>query len=122
MKFANRQIEELPLANLTVPQFLAVGIETTKALGWVFGDINTTGFIAYTNNGFPAWNAEVRVKISNGIAVLQCQSSGSDVTHARENKRILQSFISTFNSLKGTLVFQNPATEYEKIRSDFSSN
>ena len=100
MKFANKQIEELPLTNLTIPRFLALAIETSKLLGWVFGDINTTGFIAYTDNGFSSWNAEVRLKVKNGLATLQSESRGDGVKDVRENKKNLQNFTSTFNCLK----------------------
>src|SRR5450432_1037031 len=103
MKFANKQIEQLSLTNLTIPQFLALAIETSKSLGWVFGDINSTGFIAYTNNAFSSWNAEVRLKIKDGLAILQSKSRGDDVNDVKENKKNLQSFISTFNSLRKSL-------------------
>jgi hypothetical protein len=122
MKFANKQIEEIPLINLTIPQFLILAMETSRLLGWVFGDINTTGFIAYTNNGFSSWNAEVKLKIKNGLAILQSQSRGDDVLDVRENKKNLQRFISTFNGLKKSLAHKEPLPKYEKLRSRFSSN
>ena len=122
MKFANKQIEQLPLTNLTIPQFLTLAIETSNLLGWVFGDINATGFIAYTNNGLFSWNAEVRLKIKNGLAILQSESRGDDVTDVRENKKNLQNFISTFNSLKKSLTLKELVPEYEKLKSNFSSN
>jgi hypothetical protein len=121
MKFA-KQVEQLPLTNLTIPQFLTLAIETSKLLGWVFGDINTTGFIAYTNNGFSSWNAEVRLKVKNGSATLQSESRGDDVTHVMENKKNLQSFILTFNRLKKSLEHKEVVPEYKKFKADFSSN
>ena len=122
MKFANKQIAELPLTNLTIPQFLTLAMETSRLLGWVFGDINTSGFIAYTNNGFSSWNAEFKVKIINGKAILQSGSRGDDLIDVRENKKNLQSFISTFNGLKKSLAHKEPVPKYEKVKSGFSSN
>ena len=122
MKFANKQIEQLPLTNLTIPQFLTLAIETSNSLGWVLGDINATGFIAYTNNGLFSWNAEVRLKIKNGLAILQSESRGDDVKDVRENKKNLQNFISTFNSLKKPLTLEKLVPQYEKLKSNFSSN
>jgi rhomboid protease GluP len=122
MKFANKQIEELPLTNLTVPQFLTLAIETSKSLGWVFGNITTAGFIAYTNNGFSLWNAEIRLRIENGLAILQSESRGDDVKDVRENKKNLQSFISTFDRLKRSLVREAPVSGYEKLKSNFCLN
>ena len=122
MKFANKQIEQLPLANLTISQFLTLAIETSHLLGWVFGDIQATGFIAYTNNGLFSWNAEVRLKVTNGVAILQSQSRGDDVKDVRENKKNLQNFISTFNGLKKSLGHKEPVPAQEKLKSKFSLN
>lgn len=122
MKFANKQTEELPLTNLTIPQFLSLAIETSKLLGWVFGDINTAGFIAYTNNGFALWNAEVRLKIKNGLAILQSESRGDAVKDVRENKKNLQRFIATFNDLKKSLAHELFSPGYEKLKSNFCLN
>lgn len=122
MKFANRQIEELPLGKLTIPQFLALATEASISLGWVFGDVNKTGFIAYTNNGLCCWNAEVRLKIINGSAVIQSASRGDEVIDVRENKKNLQNFISTFNSLKKSVSHEELVPRHEKFKSNFSSN
>ena len=122
MKCANKQIEEIPLTNLTIPQFLALAVETSKSLGWIFGDITSTGFIAYTNNGFSSWNAEVRLKIKNGLAILQSESRGDNFTDVRENKKNIQAFISTFNSLKKSLAPKELVPQYQKLKTKFSSN
>ena len=122
MKFANKQIAEIPLTNLTIPQFLTLAMETSRSLGWVFGDMNTSGFIAYTNNGFSSWNAEVKLKIVNDKAILQSGSRGDDLIDVRENKKNLQKFISTFNSLKKSMLHKEPVPKYEKLKSGFSSN
>ena len=122
MKSANTQIEELPVTNLTVPQFLTLAIETTKALGWVFGNITTAGFIAYTNNGFSLWNAEIRLRIQNGLAILQSESRGDDIKDVNGNKKNLQNFISTFNRLKKSLAMEIHLPGYEKVKSNFCLN
>ncbi len=122
MKFAHKQLEHLPLENLTAAQFLTLAIETSSSLGWVFGDINKSGFVAYTNNGIFSWNAEVRLKIHNDVANLQSASRGDGVVDVRENKKNIQNFIATFNTLKKTIHPEELAPKYEKIRSGFSSN
>ena len=61
--FSQKHIELLSLDNLTAVQFLCLAIETSKLLGWVFGNITETGFIAYTSNGLFSWNAEIKLKI-----------------------------------------------------------
>jgi rhomboid protease GluP len=114
--FSQKHIELLSLDNLTVAQFLCLAIETSKLLGWVFGNITDTGFIAYTNNGLFSWNAEVKLKIKNGLAILQSESMGDDSIYLHENEKSIQSFIITFQSLKKTLTPEELASIYENLK------
>ena len=100
LEFKQEQSEQIAIDNLREDQFLNLAIETSKKLGWIFGDINKTGFVAYTNNGLFSWNAEIRMKIINGQATLKSQSRGNDVIDVRENKKNIENFISTFKALK----------------------
>jgi hypothetical protein len=100
MEFQHKQTEQMPIDNLREEQFLNLAIETSKQLGWIFGDINKTGFVAYTNNGIFSWNAEIRMKIINGQATLKSQSRGNELVDVTGNKRNLENFISTFKNLK----------------------
>jgi rhomboid protease GluP len=111
LDFKQKQTEQLALDNLGAEQFLNLAIETSKQLGWVLGNINETGFIAYTNNGMFSWNAEVKMKIINGIATLQSQCKGNDLTDVKENKKNLQNFTSAFKSLKNALLPEKPKSE-----------
>ena len=119
MPFTQKHVEILPLDNLTVEQFLSLAIETSNLLGWVFGNITETGFIAYTNNGLFSWNAEIKLKIKNELANLQSESRGDDIIDLRENRKNLQSFISTFESLKKTLTPEELASIYEDLKVNF---
>ena len=119
IEFKQKQTEQLPLDNLTIEQFLCLAIETSKQLGWDFGSITEAGFIAYTKNGLFSWNAEVELKIKNGLATLQSESRGNEIMDLRENKKHLQSFISTFNGLKKSLTPEELASIYENIKPNF---
>ena len=119
MGFSQKQVEQLPLDNLTTEQFLSLAIETSNLLGWVFGNISKTGFIAYTNNGLFSWNAEVKLKIKNGLANLQSQSRGDDIIDLQENKKNIQNFISIFEGLKKTLTSEELAVIYENLKANF---
>jgi rhomboid protease GluP len=119
MRFSQKQVEQLPLDNLTTEQFLSLAIETSNLLGWVFGNISETGFIAYTNNGLFSWNAEVKLKINNGLANLQSESRGDDIVDLRENKKNLQSFTTTFKGLEKTLTPEELASIYENLKPNF---
>ena len=120
IEFTQHHIEQIPLDNLTIEQFLSIAVETSNLLGWVFGNINKTGFIAYTNNGLFAWNAELKLKIKDGLANLQSQSRGDNIIDLRENKKNLISFISTFNYLKRTLTAEELASKYEDLKAKFA--
>lgn len=117
--FAQKHTEQIPLDNLTIEQFLSLAIETSNLLGWVFGNISKTGFIAYTNNGLFSWNAEIKLKIENGLANLQSQSRGDDIIDLRENKKNLQNFVSTFKSLKKSFTPDELASKYEDLKVNF---
>ena len=117
--FTHKHIEHIPLDNLTVEQCLSLATETSDMLGWVFGTINKTGFIAYTNNGLFAWNAEIKLKIENGAATLQSQSMGDDITDVMENKKNVSNFISSFMVLKDTLTPDELELKYESLKANF---
>jgi len=119
IEFTQKHIEELPLDNLTVEQFLSLAIETANMLGWVFGNINKSGFIAYTNNGLFSWNAELKLKIKDRMANLQSQSRGDNITDLKENKKNLMGFVSTFKGLKKILTIDELTSKYEEIKQNF---
>jgi rhomboid protease GluP len=119
MRFTQKHIEQLPLDNLTIEQFLCVAIETSNLLGWDFGNISETGFIAYTKNGLFSWNAEVKLKIKNGLANLQSESRENEIINLGKNKKNLQGFISTFKSLKKTLTPEEIASKYQDLKANF---
>jgi len=119
IQFTQKHIEELPLDNLTVEQFLSLAIETANMLGWVFGNINKSGFIAYTNNGLFSWNAELKLKIKDRMAKHKRQSRGYNITDLKENKKNLMDFVSTFKSLKKILTIDELTSKYEEIKQNF---
>ena len=119
MRFTPKQIEQFPLGDLTIEQFLSLAIETSNLLGWVFGNISETGFIAYTNNGLFSWNAEVKLKIKNGLANLQSESRGNEIIDLEKNKKNIQNFVFTFMGLKKTLTPEELASIYEDLKVNF---
>lgn len=102
IEFKQKQIEELPLENLREDQFLTAAIETSNRLGWIIGNTTSTGFTAYTNNGLFAWNAEIKMKIINGTAILQSHSRENEPRDVVGNKMNIKNFVATFSSLKNS--------------------
>ncbi len=104
IEFKQKQCAQLPLHDLELRQIISLAIETTKELGWVFGDVNDSGIIAYTNNGLFAWNAEVKVKIINGNAVLISQCKENNFVDITENKKNIERFVSTLNKIRSSVL------------------
>ena len=119
IQFAQKHVEQIPLDNVTTEQFLSIAIERSKQMGWVLGNVNKTGFVAYTNNGLFSWNAEVKLKIRNESASLQSRSRGDDIIDVRENKKNLQSFVLAFKNLKKVLTPEELASKYESLKTNF---
>ena len=112
VEFKQKHTELLSLGGLKKEQFLALAIETSKQLGWVLGNENEMGFIAYTRNGLFAWNAEIKIKIINGSAMLQSQSLCNEISDVRGNKMNIEIFISTFKNIKSKLSAHEPELKY----------
>jgi hypothetical protein len=100
IEFKQKKTEELLLNNLKATEFISLATEVSMQLGWIIGDVNETGFVAYTHNGLFAWNAEIRMKIHSGSATLQSRSIGDEFRDAIGNIENIQSFISAFKDLK----------------------
>ena len=118
IEFKQKQIEQLPLENLMEDQFLTVAIETSNRLGWIIGNTTSTGFTAYTNNGLFSWNAEIKMKIINGTAILQSHSRENEPEDVLGNKMNIKNFISTFSSLKNASPVKHEAA-YENLAASF---
>ncbi len=116
MEHGQNHTEQLSLENLKTAEYLALAIETANTLGWVFGNITEIGFIAYTNNGLFAWNAEIKLKILEGIVKIQSESRGNELIDVRENKKNIQKFATTFRELKNTLSPEDLIPIYEKLK------
>lgn len=114
INFTQKHNVELQFANLTPKQFLNIAIETSKSLGWIYGSVNDHGFVAYTNNGMFAWNAEVKIKIRNGSVNLVSQSRGIQSIEFGKDRENLSRFISTFNNLRKMSTTENPAIQEHK--------
>ena len=119
MEFTQKHIEQLPLHDLTIAQFLRLSIETSKLMGWDFGIISETGFIAYTKNGLFSWNAEVKLKIKDGLVNLQSQSIGNEIMDLEKNKKNIQNFILTFKEVKDKSASGQSALKPENLNASF---
>ncbi|MGE0634973.1 MAG: rhomboid family intramembrane serine protease [Bacteroidia bacterium] len=117
--FTPKHIEEYPLKDISEQQFLVIGLEALKKLGWQTSYISESGFIANTNNSIFTRNSEIKVKIENGIATLCSASEGNEVIDFGKNKKNIQKLISVFEEAKLSLTAEAMAEKYDKAKVDF---
>ncbi|MDP4185330.1 MAG: rhomboid family intramembrane serine protease [Bacteroidota bacterium] len=114
--FTPKYIEDYPLNDLSQEQFLVLAIETSKKMEWEVGYISNSGLIAYTNKGMFSWNAEIKIKIENGVANLKSASTGNEMMDWGRNRRNIQNFIENIEELKSTLTKEEIEAKYQELR------
>ena len=119
--FTPKHIEDFPLNDSTQQQFLVLANETAKKIGWKVGYLSDNGLIAYTDNGMFSWNAEIKIKIENGVANIQSASTGSEMMDWGKNKKNVANFIATFEELKPTLMKEELDAKYQELNEQLVS-
>lgn len=118
--FTPKHVEDFPLNDLTQQQFLALANETAAKLSWKVGYISDDGLIAYTDNGMLSWNAEIKIKIEDGISNIQSTSTGNEMMDWGKIKNIAK-FISCFEELKPTLTKEQLDSKYQELKEQLVS-
>jgi rhomboid protease GluP len=114
--FTPKHIEEFPLNDLTQHQSLVLVNEVATKLNWKVAYISDTGLIAYTDNGMFSWNAEIKIKIDNGVISVQSASTGNEMMDWGKNKKTVASFIATFEEEKLSLPEEELDTKYQQLK------
>jgi rhomboid protease GluP len=119
--FTPKHIEDFPLNDLTQQQFLVLANETATKIGWKVGYLSDNGLIAYTDKGMFSWNAEIKIKIENGVANIQSASTGSEMMDWGKNKKNVANFIATFEEQKPTLTKEELDAKYQELNEQLVS-
>lgn len=119
--FTPKHIEDFPLNDLTQRQFLVLANETATKIGWKVDYLSENGLIGYTENGMFSWNAEVKIKIENGLANIQSASTGSEMMDWGKNKKNVANFMAAFEELKPTLTKEELDAKYQELNELFVS-
>lgn len=119
--FTPKHIEELLLNDLTHQQFLVLINETAIKIGWKVAHLSNNGLIGYTDNGMFSWNAEIKIKIENGIANIQSASTGNEMMDWGRNKKNVINFIVRFKELKSNLTIDELDTKYQELNAHLIS-
>lgn len=98
--FTPRHTEEFPLQELSPEQFIAIAHEAVTIAGWEISYISKAGIIAYTNHGVLKSNHEIKIVVDNGFVKLSSVSTGNEMWDMGKNKKCIEKFIDTFNTLR----------------------
>ncbi|HTO15952.1 MAG TPA: rhomboid family intramembrane serine protease [Edaphocola sp.] len=119
--FTPKYIEDFYLNDLTQQQFIALANETATKMGWKVGYLSDNGLIAYTENGMFSWNAEIKIKIDDGIANIQSASTGSEMMDWGKNKKNVANFFINFEELKSTQTKEELDIKYQELNEQLVS-
>lgn len=92
---------EFPLADFTQQQYIAVGIEAAKSLGWDIIYVSSAGFKAYTNkNVFFSANQLIKVVIIANNVSIESFSVGTEMIDFGKNKKNVNQLMAAIEELK----------------------
>lgn len=92
-------VEQRALGALTQQQFLALAREAATQKRLSLGYTSDNGFTSYTNNGAFSWNAELTVKVENGLAQIAGTSTTYEQMDTGKNKELVASFLAKMDEL-----------------------
>ena len=111
-----RHTHEVTLETLSPEQFLVIGLETAKKLGWNIGHTSVSGFLAYTNFSMSSWSEEVSVIMDGKKVLLKSECTGSQLMDWGKNKRNIESFLEVFLDSKSVLSAEEIESRFQEIK------
>lgn len=118
--FTPKYSEEYLLTTIKKEKFLVLAIESAKRMEWEISYINDNGFIAYRHNSYFSSNAEIKVKIEEGLATLSSASIGSEMIDWGRNKKNIEKFIDILEDFKSTLTDEMIQEKYLEIKASMN--
>lgn len=92
--------EQRALGVLTQQQFLALARQAATQKGLTIGYTSDNSFTGYTNNGAFSWNAELTIKVENGLAQIACIPTAYGHMDTGKNKELVTSFGAKLDELQ----------------------
>lgn len=117
--FTPKHKEEYLLNDLTDEQFLVLALGAALKLGWKVNYMSAAGLVAYTDKGAFKFNAEVIIKVEEGVASIQSASTGNEMADMGRNKKTVNEFIGNLEELKSSFTPEELGAQYEKISQSF---
>jgi len=107
---------EFPLADLTQQQYIALGIEAAKSLGWDIVYVSSAGFKAFTNkNAFFFPNQLIKIVIIANNVSVESISAGNEMFDFGKNKKNVNQLISAIGELKPNFSMEELELKYEVL-------
>lgn len=119
--FSPKQIDNLPVYDLSKKQLFVLAFEAAKKLNWNIGYLSESGFIAYTKFSMSSWSEEVQVKIEVGNINVKSECTGNQIIDWGKNKKNIDSFFTSFNETREDIDKLNIDEQYSNLAKDFIS-
>lgn len=117
--FTPKHKEEYLLNDLTQEQFLVLALGAALKMGLKVNYMSAAGLVAYTDKGAFSFNAEVIIKIEDGVASIQSASTGNEMADMGRNKKTVNEFIGNLDELKSSFTPEALDAKYEEISPSF---
>ena len=113
--------QEIHLDSLTQQEFLVIAIETAKKLEWNLSYTSESGLLAYTSFSMMSYGEEIKITVSGKDVKLKSECTGSQMFDYGRNRGNIESFISTYDSIKTTFTKEDLAIKYNTLKETFAS-
>lgn len=114
--FTPKYNDEFPLVDLTQQQYIALGIEAAKSLGWDIVYASSSGFKACTNkNVFLYKNQLIKVVIVANNVSVESSSIGAEMVDFGKNRKNVNQLISAIEELKPSFSIEELELKYEAL-------
>lgn len=120
--FTPKYEEQINLEGISKEDFLIIAVETCTKLEWSINYISNNGLIAYTKFSMSSWSEEITLKISDDIADIKSECTGSQFIDWGKNKKNIEKFITIFNEQKLSLSKEEISLKYEEMKQYFVSS
>jgi rhomboid protease GluP len=91
--FTPHYFEDISLDGLAPAQFLALCVNTARALDWDIRHISDAGLVAFTSKKVFKRKLLVTIRISGDVAHLRSESTGSEMMDWGRNRKNIEQFI-----------------------------
>lgn len=117
--FTPKQIGKFSTSDLSKQEVIILTLETLKKLDWKVVYLSETEIIARTKFSFSSWMEEVQLKIGVDEITIKSECTGAQMMDWGKNKRNIDAFISTFDSLKSTISSEEIELNYSLLEKEF---